>query len=45
MRVSIKDVNDNNPYFEESLYFASVREDSFTGQSITTIAAKDPDGK
>ncbi|XP_048742923.2 neural-cadherin-like isoform X4 [Ostrea edulis] len=43
VRVSIKDVNDNNPYFEESLYFASVREDSFTGQSITTIAAKDPD--
>ncbi|XP_061183428.1 neural-cadherin-like [Saccostrea echinata] len=43
VRVSIKDVNDNKPYFEESLYFASVREDSFTGQSITTIAAKDLD--
>eukprot|EP00105_Crassostrea_gigas_P039530 XP_019923678.1 PREDICTED: neural-cadherin-like [Crassostrea gigas] len=43
VRVSIKDVNDNEPYFEQELYTASVREDSFTGQSIITIEAKDRD--
>lgn len=45
VRVSIKDVNDNEPYFEQELYTASVREDSFTGQSIITIEAKDRDGQ
>lgn len=45
MRVSIKDVNDNEPYFEKEFYKAEVREDSFTGQSIITIAAKDADGE
>ena len=45
VRVSIKDVNDNEPYFEKEFYKAEVREDSFTGQSIITIAAKDADGE
>ncbi|XP_061400398.1 cadherin-87A [Musca vetustissima] len=41
--VSVLDVNDNKPMFEEQSYSASVSESALPGQYIATITAKDLD--
>uniref|UniRef100_A0A1I8MKU3 Cadherin domain-containing protein n=1 Tax=Musca domestica TaxID=7370 RepID=A0A1I8MKU3_MUSDO len=41
--VSVLDVNDNKPMFEEQSYSASISESALPGQYITTITAKDLD--
>lgn len=41
--VSVLDVNDNKPMFEQESYSASVSESALPGQYITTITAKDMD--
>lgn len=41
--VTVSDVNDNKPVFEEQSYSASISESALPGQYITTITAKDLD--
>ncbi|XP_075145328.1 cadherin 87A [Haematobia irritans] len=41
--VSVLDVNDNKPMFEEQSYSGSISESALPGQYITTITAKDID--
>ncbi|XP_013102305.2 cadherin-87A isoform X1 [Stomoxys calcitrans] len=41
--VSVLDVNDNKPIFEEQSYSGSISESALPGQYITTITAKDLD--
>lgn len=43
IRVTVLDVNDNKPMFEQESYTASVSESALPGQYITTITAKDMD--
>ncbi|KAM7364223.1 cadherin 87A isoform 3-T5 [Cochliomyia hominivorax] len=43
IRVTVLDVNDNKPIFEQESYSASVSESALPGQYITTITAKDMD--
>ena len=45
VRVNIADVNDNKPKFENTIYYANVTEDAFISSIVTTIEAKDEDGK
>jgi len=45
VRVKITDVNDNEPKFEQNIYYAQVKEDAFISSIVTTIEAKDEDGK
>ena len=43
--MKIADVNDNQPTFDQTLYEAEVKEDSFISSLVTTVEAKDKDGK
>ncbi|XP_072515570.1 protocadherin gamma-A10-like isoform X37 [Salminus brasiliensis] len=45
IQVSISDVNDNAPLFEELSYSAYVGENNKPGTSICSVTAKDPDWK
>ena len=45
IRVKIGDVNDNKPKFENTIYYANVKEDAFISSIVTTVEAKDEDGK
>jgi hypothetical protein len=42
-QISVKDVNDNRPVFEQSVYNATVRESLPIGSSIVTLRASDLD--
>ncbi|XP_049331031.1 protocadherin beta-16-like [Astyanax mexicanus] len=43
IHLSVADVNDNPPVFEEQFYSAHVKENNKPGSSVCTIAARDPD--
>ncbi|KAG7262007.1 hypothetical protein CRUP_009004 [Coryphaenoides rupestris] len=43
IRLSIADVNDNAPVFEEDYYNAYVTENNKQGSSLCSVAARDPD--
>jgi len=43
VRVTIRDVNDNEPIFDQSFYNVSVREDDAVGHCILKVSATDPD--
>jgi hypothetical protein len=43
LTVSLTDVNDNSPHFEQETYTATVSETASAGQLITTIVASDMD--
>ena len=43
LRVTVQDINDNQPMFSSSVYDAVVPENSPTGHIITTVAATDND--
>ncbi|XP_036379481.1 protocadherin gamma-A11-like isoform X16 [Megalops cyprinoides] len=43
VQLSVSDVNDNPPVFEEQSYRASVAENNKPGSSVITVKARDPD--
>ncbi|XP_036431594.1 protocadherin beta-16-like [Colossoma macropomum] len=43
IHLSVADVNDNPPVFEEQVYSAHVKENNKPGSSVCTVAATDPD--
>ncbi|XP_076861949.1 protocadherin gamma-A4-like isoform X12 [Brachyhypopomus gauderio] len=43
IQLSVADVNDNPPVFEEQMYSAHVKENNKPGSSVCTVAATDPD--
>uniref|UniRef100_A0A8B9J4P1 Cadherin domain-containing protein n=1 Tax=Astyanax mexicanus TaxID=7994 RepID=A0A8B9J4P1_ASTMX len=43
IHLSVADVNDNPPVFEEQFYSAHVKENNKPGSSVCTVAATDPD--
>ncbi|XP_037398906.1 protocadherin gamma-A11-like isoform X12 [Pygocentrus nattereri] len=43
VNLSVADVNDNPPVFEEQVYSAHVKENNKPGSSVCTVAATDPD--
>ncbi|XP_036379487.1 protocadherin gamma-A1-like isoform X21 [Megalops cyprinoides] len=43
VQLSVSDVNDNPPVFEEQSYRASVTENNKPGSSVITVKARDPD--
>ena len=43
IHLSVADVNDNPPVFEEQVYSAHVKENNRPGSSVCTVAATDPD--
>uniref|UniRef100_W5L9C6 Cadherin domain-containing protein n=1 Tax=Astyanax mexicanus TaxID=7994 RepID=W5L9C6_ASTMX len=43
IHLSVADVNDNHPVFEEQFYSAHVKENNKPGSSVCTVAATDPD--
>ncbi|XP_036431580.1 protocadherin gamma-A11-like isoform X5 [Colossoma macropomum] len=43
IHLSVADVNDNPPVFEEQIYSAHVKENNKPGSSVCTVAATDPD--
>lgn len=43
MRVSVTDVNDNQPVFAQSVYEVNVDEDQDVGSTILTVSANDED--
>ncbi|XP_075045350.1 neural-cadherin-like [Mixophyes fleayi] len=43
VRIFISDVNDNQPSFTQSAYYASVDEDQDVGSVVVTVSANDPD--
>lgn len=43
VRVSISDVNDNQPVFAQSIYEVNVDEDQDVGSTILTVSANDED--
>ncbi|XP_035378386.1 protocadherin beta-16-like [Electrophorus electricus] len=43
IQLSVSDVNDNPPVFEEQTYSAHVKENNKPGSSVCTVAATDPD--
>ncbi|XP_043917634.1 protocadherin Fat 4 [Protopterus annectens] len=43
VNVTVQDVNDNPPSFEQSQYRASIYEDAAVGSSVLQVAAFDPD--
>lgn len=43
VRVSVSDVNDNQPVFAQSVYEVSVDEDQDVGSTILTVSANDED--
>jgi cadherin EGF LAG seven-pass G-type receptor 1 len=43
LQISVKDVNDNAPHFEQQVYNSSVRESLPIGSSIVTVRASDTD--
>ena len=45
LHISVKDVNDNRPKFEQEVYNASVRESLPIGSSIVTVRASDADAE
>ena len=45
LQISVKDVNDNAPLFENQIYNASVRESLPIGSSIVTVRASDADAE
>uniref|UniRef100_A0A915JC69 Cadherin domain-containing protein n=1 Tax=Romanomermis culicivorax TaxID=13658 RepID=A0A915JC69_ROMCU len=44
LEITVRDVNDNDPYFTQPLYTATINEDHPIGQKILRIVAKDKDG-
>lgn len=43
VRVSVSDVNDNQPVFAQSVYEVNVDEDQDVGSTILTVTANDED--
>ncbi|KAK2720851.1 hypothetical protein QYM36_004658, partial [Artemia franciscana] len=43
VRVTIRDVNDNEPIFDQSFYNVSIAEDEVAGHCILKVSATDPD--
>uniref|UniRef100_A0A8B9GTD6 Cadherin domain-containing protein n=1 Tax=Astyanax mexicanus TaxID=7994 RepID=A0A8B9GTD6_ASTMX len=43
IHLSVADVNDNHPVFEEKFYNAYLKENNKPGSSVCKVAAKDPD--
>ena len=43
MNILVQDINDNAPYFNESLYIGVVRENAEIGQNVLPVKAHDDD--
>lgn len=43
MTIGVMDVNDNEPYFEKTLYVGSVIETAFIGSAVLSLYASDKD--
>lgn len=43
VQVHVQDINDNAPYFNESLYIGVVRENAEIGQNVLPVKAHDDD--
>ncbi|XP_076149198.1 protocadherin beta-16-like [Alosa pseudoharengus] len=43
VHLSVADVNDNPPEFDQNIYHASIRENNKPGSSLCSVSAKDPD--
>lgn len=45
MTIQVKDVNDNQPFFEKSFYWSSVPETALVGSPIMSVSALDKDNE